>query len=88
MIKTNVLPSSLSQRSNTFNIHANFVLQHYILREQFVGKKPYETFNLSWNFYTSRKRAIGLDPLVPASIWAGTKGPATSPQIRQPPGRL
>jgi hypothetical protein len=37
---------------------------------------------------TSRKRAFGLDPLVPASIWAGTKGPATSPQIRQPPGRL
>jgi hypothetical protein len=29
---------------------------------------------------TSRKRAFGLDPLVPASIWAGTKGPATSPQ--------
>jgi hypothetical protein len=37
---------------------------------------------------TSRKWALGLDPLVPASIWAGTKGPATSPQIRQPPGRL
>jgi hypothetical protein len=37
---------------------------------------------------TSRKRAFGLDPLVPASIWAGTKGLATSPQIRQPPGRL
>jgi hypothetical protein len=30
--------------------------------------------------FTSRKRAFGLDPLVPASIWAGTKGPATSPQ--------
>jgi hypothetical protein len=29
---------------------------------------------------TSGKRAFGLDPLVPASIWAGTKGPATSPQ--------
>jgi hypothetical protein len=37
---------------------------------------------------TSEKRAFGLDPLVPASIWAGTKGPATSPQIRQPPVRL
>jgi hypothetical protein len=23
-----------------------------------------------------------MDPLVPAAIWAGTKGPATSPQIR------
>jgi hypothetical protein len=31
---------------------------------------------------TSRKRAFGLDPLVPAAIWAGTKGPATSPQNR------
>jgi hypothetical protein len=30
--------------------------------------------------HTSRKLAFGLDPLVPASIWAGTKGPATSPQ--------
>jgi hypothetical protein len=30
--------------------------------------------------YTSGKWAFGLDPLVPASIWAGTKGPATSPQ--------
>jgi hypothetical protein len=29
---------------------------------------------------TSGKRAFGLDPLVPASIWAGTKGPATSLQ--------
>jgi hypothetical protein len=29
---------------------------------------------------TSRKWAFGLDPLVPASIWAGTKGPTTSPQ--------
>jgi hypothetical protein len=29
---------------------------------------------------TSGKRAFGLDPLVPAAIWAGTKGPATSPQ--------
>jgi hypothetical protein len=38
--------------------------------------------------HTSGNRAFGLDPLVPASIWAGTKGPATSPQIRQPPGRL
>jgi hypothetical protein len=28
--------------------------------------------------YTSGKRAFGLDPLVLASIWAGTKGPATS----------
>jgi hypothetical protein len=28
----------------------------------------------------SRKRVFGLDPLVPASIWTGTKGPATSPQ--------
>jgi hypothetical protein len=37
---------------------------------------------------TSGKRAFGQDPLVPASIWAGTKGPATSPEIRQPPGRL
>jgi hypothetical protein len=27
-------------------------------------------------------RTFGLDPLVPASIWAGTKGPATSPQNR------
>jgi hypothetical protein len=33
---------------------------------------------------TSGKRAFGLDPLVPASIWAGTKGPATSPQIWPP----
>jgi hypothetical protein len=33
--------------------------------------------------YTSGKRAFGLDPLVPASIWAGTKGPATSPQNHQ-----
>jgi hypothetical protein len=32
---------------------------------------------------TSGKRAFGLDPLVPASIWAGTKGPAMSPQNRQ-----
>jgi hypothetical protein len=32
--------------------------------------------------FTSGKRAFGLDPLVPASIWAGTKGPATSPQNR------
>jgi hypothetical protein len=31
---------------------------------------------------TSGKRAFGLDPLVPAVIWAGTKGPATSPQNR------
>jgi hypothetical protein len=31
---------------------------------------------------TSGKRAFGLDPLVPAAIWAGTKGPATSPQNR------
>jgi hypothetical protein len=38
--------------------------------------------------HTSRKRAFGQDPLVPASIWAGTKGPATSPEIRQPPWRL
>jgi hypothetical protein len=29
---------------------------------------------------TSGKRAFGLDPIVPASIWAGTKGPATSLQ--------
>jgi hypothetical protein len=46
---------------------------------------------MKWNradAFTSRKRAFGLDPLVPAFIWAGTKGPATSPQIRQPPGRL
>jgi hypothetical protein len=35
---------------------------------------------------TSGKRVFGLDPLVPASIWAGTKGPATSPQI-WPPAR-
>jgi hypothetical protein len=34
---------------------------------------------------TSGKRAFGQDPLVPASIWAGTKGPATSSEIRQPP---
>jgi hypothetical protein len=33
---------------------------------------------------TSGKRAFGQDPLVPAVIWAGTKGLATSPQIRQP----
>jgi hypothetical protein len=31
---------------------------------------------------TSGKRAFGLDPLVPAAIWAETKGPATSPQNR------
>jgi hypothetical protein len=31
---------------------------------------------------TSGKRAFGLDPLVPAAIWAGTKGPATSRQNR------
>jgi hypothetical protein len=31
---------------------------------------------------TSGKWAFGLDPLVPAAIWAGTKGPATSPQNR------
>jgi hypothetical protein len=31
---------------------------------------------------TSGKWAFGLDPLVLAVIWAGTKGPATSPQIR------
>jgi hypothetical protein len=31
---------------------------------------------------TSEKRTFGLDPLVPASIWAGTKGPATSSQNR------
>jgi hypothetical protein len=31
---------------------------------------------------TSGKRAFGLDPLVSAAIWAGTKGPATSPQNR------
>jgi hypothetical protein len=37
-----------------------------------------------WAFAaTSGKRAFGLDPLVPASIWAGTKGPATSPQKTQ-----
>jgi hypothetical protein len=36
------------------------------------------------NDYTSGKRAFGLHPLVPASIWAGTKGPATSPQIWPP----
>jgi hypothetical protein len=39
-----------------------------------------------WAVYkriTSGKRAFGLDPLVLASIWAGTKGPATSPQNRQ-----
>jgi hypothetical protein len=31
---------------------------------------------------TSGKQAFGLDPLVPVSIWAGTKGPATSLQNR------
>jgi hypothetical protein len=51
------------------------------------GMGSYQTFIYIADF-TSRKRAFGLDPLVPASIWAGTKGPATSPQIRQPPGRL
>jgi hypothetical protein len=34
--------------------------------------------------YTSGKWAFGQDPLVPAVIWAGTKGPAMSPQIRPP----
>jgi hypothetical protein len=33
-------------------------------------------------YYTSGKRAFGLDPLLPAAIWARTKGPATSPQNR------
>jgi hypothetical protein len=33
---------------------------------------------------TSGKWAFGLDPLVPAIIWAKTKGPATSLQIRPP----
>jgi hypothetical protein len=33
---------------------------------------------------TSGKRAFGQAPLVPAVIWAGTKGLATSPQIRPP----
>jgi hypothetical protein len=37
---------------------------------------------------TSGKWAFGLDALVPAFIWAGTKGPATSPQKTKPPGRL
>jgi hypothetical protein len=31
---------------------------------------------------TSGKRAFGLDPLVSAAIWAGTKGPAMSSQNR------
>jgi hypothetical protein len=31
---------------------------------------------------TSGKLAFGLDHLVPAVICVGTKGPATSPQIR------
>jgi hypothetical protein len=38
---------------------------------------------MSRDIYTSGKRAFGLDPLVSASIWAGTKGPAMSPQNRQ-----
>jgi hypothetical protein len=33
---------------------------------------------------TSGKWAFGQDPLVPAVIWVGTKGLATSPQIRPP----
>jgi hypothetical protein len=34
--------------------------------------------------HTSGKWAFGLDPLVPAAIWVGTKGPTTSLQIRPP----
>nr|BAJ85234.1 predicted protein [Hordeum vulgare subsp. vulgare] len=37
---------------------------------------------------TSGKRTFGRDPLVPACLWAGTKGPATSPQFSMPPSRL
>jgi hypothetical protein len=38
--------------------------------------------------HTSGKWAFGLDPLVPAVIWDGTKGPATSPQICPPAWEL
>lgn len=43
---------------------------------------------LSHRAFTSRKRAFGLDHLVPACLWTGTKGPATSPQFSMPPSRL
>jgi hypothetical protein len=52
------------------------------------GDTVVPTLHLEPSTPTSRKRAFGLDPLVSASIWAGTKGPATSPEIRQPPRRL
>jgi hypothetical protein len=47
----------------------------YFIRRREAAKVIY--YNI---FITSGKRAFGLDPLVPAPIWAGTKGPATSPQ--------
>jgi hypothetical protein len=49
--------------------------------EQWVARWGHWEFSWKDNPYgTSGKWAFGLDPLVPASIWAGTKGPATSPQ--------
>jgi hypothetical protein len=49
----------------------SFFLRILFLYRQMCSDKP---------GVTSGKRAFGLDPLVPASIWAGTKGPATLPQ--------
>jgi hypothetical protein len=54
-------------------------------------KRPSDTKRIEWfrlktrdRVLTSGKRAFGQAPLVPAVIWAGTKGLATSPQIRPP----
>jgi hypothetical protein len=44
------------------------------------SRKSQAYYCCCYTSFTSGKRAFGLDPLVPTSIWAGTKGPATSPQ--------
>jgi hypothetical protein len=47
-----------------------------------LPKQPYASSRLRQ--YTSGKQAFGQAPLVPDVIWAGTKGLATSPDIRRP----
>jgi hypothetical protein len=74
--------------SFTTDIPQIFLEENDILIADFTEKVVYEAImQMKKNKATSGKQAFGQASLVPAVIWAGTKGLATSPDIRRSTAR-
>jgi hypothetical protein len=87
--------SILGVKTQNHSIGSVNFSSHNLKISWYNGSRKELNCSLSWLFFhncffvhTSGKWAFGQDPLVPAVIWAGTKGPATSPKFAQPRGSL